>query len=144
MIKRWWIKKVIFKMNMLLQLFLFLLVVFLEFSIIWSLFQFFIFFGKLVRFLKIYQKQQQINSKSWRFLSSKLDIWRGNLIWIKFLKDPSTRGNSPNFSKPKMKMKPTLPSIKPVNKGSPAKSKLSKWANLVKSTGIGPMKGEWA
>jgi len=33
--------------------------------------------------------------------SSKLDIPCGNLISSKFLKDPSTRGNSPNFSNPK-------------------------------------------
>jgi len=33
--------------------------------------------------------------------SSKLDISSGKSTSSKFLKDPSTRGNSPNFSKPK-------------------------------------------
>jgi len=56
------------------------------------------------------------------------------------LKDPSTRGNSPNFSKPKMKMKSILLSIKPVNNGSSPKSNLSNRTNLVKPIGIEPMK----
>ena len=34
-------------------------------------------------------------------LSSKLDSSSGKSTSIKFWKDPSTRGNSPNFSKPK-------------------------------------------
>jgi len=36
-----------------------------------------------------------------KILSSKLDIPSGKITSIKFLKDPSTRGNSPNFSKTK-------------------------------------------
>jgi len=81
-----------------------------------------------------------IRLKDMKILSSKLDIPSDNPTSIKFLKDPSTRGNSPIFQNQKMKMKPTLPSIKPVNKDSSLKSNFSKWANLVKSTGIGPMK----
>ena len=69
--------------------------------------------------------------------SSKLDI-PCTLTSIKFLKDPSTRGNSNFNQNQKMKMKPILLSIKPV-KGS-LKDKLSNRANLVNSIGIGPMK----
>ena len=72
--------------------------------------------------------------------SSKLDISCGKSTSIKFLKDPSTRGNSPNFQKQKMKMKPILLSIKPVNKWFPLKFNLSNRANLVNSIGIGPRK----
>ena len=69
--------------------------------------------------------------------SSKLDIPGGNLTAIKFLKDPSARGNSPNFSKTKMKMKSIPLSIKPVNKGSWIRN-LFNPTNLVNSIGIGP------
>ena len=48
----------------------------------------------------IYQ-YQKINLKSQKFHLPKLDIPSGKLICIKFPKDPSTRGNSPNFSKQK-------------------------------------------
>jgi len=72
--------------------------------------------------------------------SSKLDIPSGKLIRIKFLKDPSTRGNSPIFQNQKMKMKSILLSIKPVKKGFCLICKSSKRANLVNSIGIGPMK----
>jgi len=73
-------------------------------------------------------------------LSSKLDIPSGKSISIKFLKDPSTRGNSPNFQNQKMKMKPILLSMKPVNNSSSLKSNLFNRANLVNSIGIGPRK----
>jgi len=79
------------------------------------------------------------SNKTWRFLSSKLDILCGNLTLIKFLKDPSTRGNSPNFQNQKMKMKPILLSIKPVN-GSSLNSNFSNRVNLVNSIGICPVK----
>jgi len=73
-----------------------------------------------------------------KILSSKLDIPLGKLICIKFLKDPSTRGNSPNFSNQKMKMKPILLSIKPVKNGFSSKTNLLNPTNLVNSIGIGP------
>jgi len=47
----------------------------------------------------IYKKQ--IDYKDMKISSFILDIPCGKTISIKFLKDPSTRGNSPNFSKPK-------------------------------------------
>ena len=73
-------------------------------------------------------------------LSSKLYISSGKSTSIKFLKDPSTRGNSPINHNQKMKMKPILLSIKPVNNGSSAKSNLSNRVNLVNSSGIEPRK----
>ena len=73
-----------------------------------------------------------------KILSFILDISSGKSICIKFLKDPSTRGNSPNFYNQKMKMKPIPLSIKPVNNSSSSNSDLSNSANLVKLCGIGP------
>ena len=70
--------------------------------------------------------------------SSKLDIPSEKSILIKFLKDPSTRGNSPIFQNQKMKMKPILLSIKPVKRS--LNFNLSNRANLANSSGIGPRK----
>ena len=73
-------------------------------------------------------------------LSSKLDISSGNLTSIKFLKDPSTRGNSPIFSKPKDENEANSSFNKPVNRDSSANFKLSNRVNLVNSIGTEPRK----
>jgi len=136
--KKWWIRNLKWITTSIVSLSL----IFLEFSIIWSFFQFLI-----VSFNKIWYNFMIYQNKNKNKILRHKEFYLPNLIFqvvnqyqSNFWKILQQEEILLIFQNQNMKMKPILLSIKLVNKGSSSKSNLSNRANLVNSIGIEPIK----